>query len=146
MFKFVAEGAKQFAKDVDQAVTKTKAFVDDVNAKVQEKVNEIAMGVKAQAEEIAKVVDGEAKKFMKVAQKAYNDVAATAQKVTQGAVDFMAQNADLLKTINGATGAFAAGLVSFLPQALSAIPVWCVILSLASVITPLSAPHSVFAA
>ena len=83
---------------------------------------------------------------MKVAKKVYNDVAATAQKVTQGAVDFIAANADLLKTMNGIGGAIGAGVVTVLPQLMNLIPGWCVILSLASFITPLSAPHSVFAA
>jgi hypothetical protein len=115
MFKFVVAGAKQFAKDVDTTVKKT---VD--------KAQQIANDVKAKAEEIAKIADDEAKKFMKVAKKVYNDVATTAQKATEVAVNFVAQNADLLKTLNAVGGAVAGGLVSAAALATNAIPFWCV--------------------
>jgi hypothetical protein len=120
MFKFVVEGAKQFAKDVEKTVDKTKKLVEDVKTKAVE----IANDLKAKTEEIIKVADGEAKKFMKIAQKVYNDVAATAQKVSQVAVNFIAENADLLKTLNTVGGVIGSSIVTILPQAMNAIPGW----------------------
>jgi hypothetical protein len=123
MFKFVVEGAKQFAKDVDKAVQHVGKVVEDVKNKAETAIKEL----KKNAEELIKVADGEVKKFMKVADKAYKDVVAVAQKVTQGAVDFVAQNADLLKTVTGIAGGIGAGLATALPQLMNLIPGWCVV-------------------
>ena len=124
MFKFVVEGAQQFAKGVDQAVQHVGKVVEDVKNKAETAVKELQKN----AEELIKVADGEVKKFMKVAEKAYKDVVAVAQKVTKGAVDFVAQNADLLKTVTGIAGGIGAGLATALPQLMNLIPGWCVVL------------------
>jgi len=63
---------------------------------------------------------------MKTAQKVYNDVASVAQQVSQGAVNLIADNAGLLKTLNGIGGAVAGSLMTTLPQLLSLTGVWCV--------------------
>ncbi len=61
---------------------------------------------------------------MNAAKKAYNDVASVAQQVSQTAVNFIAQNADLLKTLNAAGGAIAGSLAAGLPQLMNLIPAW----------------------
>jgi hypothetical protein len=122
LFRFVGEGAKQFAKDVDATVKKGQQFVEDAKNKAVEVANDL----KAKAQELIKVADEEAKKFMKTAQKVYNDVATVAQQVSQGAVNLIADNAGLLKTLNGIGGAVAGSLMTTLPQLLSLTGVWCV--------------------
>jgi hypothetical protein len=115
-FKFLSEGAQQFAKDFEKNVEDVK-----------NKATQLVIDVKAKTEEIVKVADVEFKKFMKAADKAYKDVVSTAQKVSQGAVDFVSQNADLLKTVNGIAGGVGAALVTALPQLMNLIPGWCVV-------------------
>lgn len=65
-FKFIAEGAKQFAKDVDKTVKtvasnikKTAEHVKKTAEDVKNKVVQIAKDVKSKVEEIAKVADTE---------------------------------------------------------------------------------------
>jgi hypothetical protein len=115
MFKFMVEGTQQFAKDVGKVVEDVK-----------NKAVEIANDLKKQADELIKIADGEVKKFIKTAEKVYKDVAAVAQKVTQGAVDFIAQNAELLKTVSGIAGGIGSALVTALPQLMNLIPGWYV--------------------
>jgi hypothetical protein len=112
-FKFIAEGAQQFAKDAQKLVKDAKEGVD-----------KIVKDVKAKADEIAKIADTEFKKFVKFADKAYKDVVSVVQKVSQGAVDFVSQNAGLLKTLTGIGGAVGSALVTALPQLMNAIPGW----------------------
>jgi DNA uptake protein ComE-like DNA-binding protein len=133
LFKFVGEGAKKFAKDVDATVKQSKEFVDAAVKKGQQfveetknKAVEVANDLKQKTQELIKVADEEAKKFMKTAEKVYNDVAKVAQDVTQAAVNLVADNAELLKTLNGIGGAVAGTLVATVPQLLSLTGVWCV--------------------
>lgn len=116
-FKFIAEGAKQFAKDAQKLVNDVK-----------EGAEKIVKDVKAKADEIAKIADTEFKKFVKFADKAYKDVVSVVQKVSQGAVDFVSQNAGLLKTLTGIGGAVGSALVTALPQLMNAIPGWYAVL------------------
>jgi hypothetical protein len=124
LFKFVVEGSQQFSKGVEEAVKTGIKVVEDVKSKAVEIVNDL----KAKTEEIIKVADGEIKKFMNVAEKAYKDVVSTVQKASQGAIDFIAQNADLLKTVSGVVGGIGSGLVTALPQLMNLIPGWYVVL------------------
>jgi archaellum component FlaC len=131
----VANGAKAFAADVKNKINEVSNTVNDVKKKVEEgaqnlkaQAEKLGKDLKDKAEEIAKIADGEAQKFMNAAKKAYNDVASVAQQVSQTAVNFIAQNADLLKTLNAAGGAIAGSLAAGLPQLLNLIPAWLVAL------------------
>ena len=93
---------------------------------VKNKAVEVANDLKAKANELVKVADEEAKKFMKNAEKVYNDVATVAQQASQVAVNLVADNAELLKTLNGIGGVVAGSLMSSVPQLLSVTGVWCV--------------------
>jgi uncharacterized protein YoxC len=132
-FKFVAEGAKQFAKDVGKTLktvaSHVKKTADDIKKKaieIKDKAVEIAKDVKSKVEQLAKIADTEVKKFMKAADKVYKSVVSVVQKVAQGAVDFVASNAGLLRVLVTGAGGLAGALASSLPQLLSMIPVWYV--------------------
>jgi ElaB/YqjD/DUF883 family membrane-anchored ribosome-binding protein len=126
MFKFVVVGAQQFAKDVDKTVKDGQKLIEDAKTKAVE----LANNVKEKAQELIKVADEEAKKFMKVAKDVYDKAASVAQQVAQTAVNFVAENAELLKTLNAVGGTVAGSLAAFLPQAANFIPGWCVVLLL----------------
>jgi phage-related minor tail protein len=121
---FVAEGAKAFVAEAHNQINDVKQKIQLGAAQAEKLVKDI----KDKANEIAKIADAEAQKFMKVAKKAYNDVAAAAQQVSQTAVNFIAQNADLLKTLNSVGGAIAGSIAAGIPQFMNFIPYWCVAL------------------
>jgi len=65
---------------------------------------------------------------MKAADKAYKSVVSVVQKVAQGAVDFVAANSGLLKTVVTVAGGIGSALATALPQLMNAIPycqAWC---------------------
>lgn len=133
-FKFIGEGAKQFAKDVDKTlktvasnIQKTAEHVKKTAEDVKNTVVQIAKDVKSKVEEIAKIADTEVKKFMKAADKAYKSVVSVVQKVAQGAVDFVAANSGLLKTVVTVAGGIGSALATALPQLMNAIPYWYVV-------------------
>jgi ElaB/YqjD/DUF883 family membrane-anchored ribosome-binding protein len=116
IFKTLVEGGKELFKQVE---AKAK--------EAHEHLQKAAVFLKEKAEEVAKVADQEIRKFVKTANKIYADVAATAQKVAGAVVNFVADNADLLKVLANVGGGVASGLVTLLPQLMNLIPGWCVL-------------------
>jgi hypothetical protein len=114
VFKTLVEGGKELFKQVE------------VKAKeAHEQLQQAGKFLKEKAEEVAKIADQEIRKFVKTANKVYADVAATAQKVAGAVVNFVADNADLLKVLTNVGGGVASGLVTLLPQLMNLIPGWC---------------------
>lgn len=133
-FKFMAEGAKQFAKDVDKTmktvasnIKKTATDIKNKAIEIKDRAVEIANDVKSKVEQLAKIADTEVKKFMKAADKVYKSVVSVVQKVAQGAVDFVSSNAGLLKVLVTGAGGIAGALATALPQLMNAIPGWYVV-------------------
>jgi hypothetical protein len=135
MFKFMVEGAKQVAKNIEtegkKLVQTANKIADDIKNKAEDIKNKAVVAfndMKNKAEEMIQIADVEFKKFMKVADKVYKFTVSTAQKAAQSAVDLVAGNAGLLKTVVSVGGAVGGAVAGLVPQLMNFIPGWYVVL------------------
>ncbi len=135
MFKFMVEGSKEFAKNIEtegkKLVQAANKVANDIKNKAEDfknKAVDVLNNLKNKAQEMIEIADGEFKKFMKVADKAYKSTVAFVQKSAQTAINLVADNAGLLKTVLNVGGAVGAGIAGLVPQLMNLIPGWYVVL------------------